>query len=394
MPGSLVLDVLLVLLLIGGFVYGIRRGLLHSVAAVAGLVAGGIGAFFAVPLVTGWVGSPAWRGPAVLAVVLLLVVGGYGVGATIGGALSRGVGRRGPLRVLDRLLGGVANLAVSAAVLSMVAFSVVALGVPILSPGIASSTVVRSIDSVTPDPVRAFLAQLRAAVVDEGLPRITEALTGAPPEIPDLDTASPALREAALSVARITGNAFACGQGQSGSGAVIAEDRVITNAHVVAGVEEPFVELPGRGAVPGRVVYFDPSDDLAVIHAPGLDGTPLPTGAALATGDAAVVDGYPFGGPFRSGPAEVMARGPIIAGDVYGTGSAPRDVYTLAADIEQGNSGGPLLDTAGALVGIVFAKSAEVEDVGYALTLDEVGPVIDRSASLEQSVDSGACVHG
>jgi S1-C subfamily serine protease len=279
-------------------------------------------------------------------------------------------------------------------VVSVLAFSVVQLGVPFLSRAIAGSTVIRTIDNVTPDPVQAWLAQLRGVVVDEGIPLITEALTGDPPEIPDVDTGSPALNAAAQSVVRVTGNAVACGQSQSGTGFVVAPGRIVTNAHVVAGVSEPVVEALDGEVAGGKVVYFDPVDDLAVIAVDGFDVAPLEVGDTLSPGLDAAVQGYPHGGPFTASAAQVVAVGQTRIPDIYGDGGTLREIYTLAANVQEGNSGGPLLSTGGEVVGVVFARSAETQNVGFAMTMAELDPVVDLSAGLSAPVGSGACIRG
>ena len=391
LSGSTIVDILLVLTLIGALVSGFRSGLVRSLSGILGLVAGSIAAFFVVPLVGAWVPAPEWRTAATLAAALLLIVLGVSIGASVGHALRRSV-HRSRLRVIDRMLGMALTLVASALVASMVAFSIGALGVPYLSPAIATSDVLRTIDRTTPDPVKGLLAQLRTLVTEEGLPLITEAFTGPNPELPEFETSNPALAEAAQSVLKITGNAYACGQNQSGSGFVVAPDRVVTNAHVVAGVTEPIVQAPGGAAVAGRVVYFDPVDDLAIIATDGLAAPPLQRiDASLTAGSRAVTDGYPFGGPFDSDPAEVISVGPLTVADIYGDNPTPRQVYTLAADVQQGESGGPLLTETGLVAGVIFAKGATTPNVGYALAMEEVEPVAAAAASLSEPVAAGSC---
>jgi S1-C subfamily serine protease len=253
---------------------------------------------------------------------------------------------------------------------------------------------VRSIDSLTPDPVKTFLAQLRAMVVTEGIPRVIEAFNGPVPTVPLVTATSAELLAAQDSVLKIVGTAYACGQNQSGSGFVIAPDRVLTNAHVVAGVSEPVVESADGTARSGTVVYFDPAADLAVIAVSGLGAVPLGLGADLATGNLAVSDGYPYGGPFETGPAEVVAVAPAVVGDIYGDNPTSRSIYTLAADIQHGESGGPLLNQAGKVVGVIFAKSTVTANIGYALAMESVTPVAAEAASLTDSVEPGHCVVG
>lgn len=404
-PG--ILDALLVLLMLAYFSYGWIAGFVRSLFGLAGIVVGGIAAFFAVPLVGSWIPFPEWRLPLILLAVAVLVVAGQSLGAWIGRILGRRV-EKSPLSTPDRIAGAIVNAVVAALIASMVSLSVGSLGVPVLSQAIAGSTVLRAIDQLTPGPVKSGLAQLRSILIQEGIPRIVSAAGGpadgspggplveptAPPQIPDVDTATPSLEKAAQSVVKVTGNAWQCGQNQSGSGFVVARDRVVTNAHVVAGVSEPVVEVPGSGAHPGRVVYFDPRNDLAVIAVPGLGANPIPLGPNLPQGSDAVFDGYPLGGPFQSGPAQVEQVTTVMVNDIYGRNSHAMEVYQLAAHVQEGNSGGPLLTTRGIVAGLVFAKAAKVENVGYALTMQELQPVADEAAGLSTPVSSGSCIRG
>lgn len=391
MPESIALDVILIVVLIGYIAYGIRSGLSRSVFVIVGIIAGIIAALLLTPIVTAWVPFPIARPFVTVIVALGLVVLGHAIGSAIGRAIRGGVAKS-PLSGFDRLLGGIVTGIVAALVASMVAFSVGQLGVPLLSRAIAGSAVLRTIHAITPAPVEAFIAQVRGALVDGSQPIITDAFGGNPPVIPQIDTGSPALNAAAQSVVRITGNAYECGQAQSGSGFVVSDDRVITNAHVVAGVTEPVIEAPNGEALVGKVVYFDPVDDLAVIAVPELSAPPLPRAETLAAGTDAAVQGYPLGGPFVSGGARVESVASTLIEDVYGTSSAMREVYTLAADVRQGNSGGPLLTLDGELAGVVFARSADTATVGYAMTMAEVEHVAVAAPALLDAVESGACV--
>ncbi|MDJ0377859.1 MarP family serine protease [Cryobacterium sp. PH31-L1] len=393
MPGSTVLDLFLILVLFVALVNGYRSGLLQSLTGIVGAVLGGIAAFFVVPLVGGWIPAPEWRTPGTIAVAVLLVLIGHSLGASAGGMVGRRK-KRSPFGTINRVLGAAFAAVASALVASMVAFSIGALGIPFLSPAIASSTVVSGIDSLTPDPVKSLMAELRSVAVQQGLPRIVDAFTGPTPDAAEADTSSPALAVAAQSVVRITGTAYACGQSQSGSGFVVSDGRVITNAHVVAGVGQPVVETPAGESMAGEIVYFDPVDDLAIIAVPGLGAVPLTIGANLAAGNGAVADGYPFGGPYVSDPAQVISIGTISVADIYGQDPTPRQVYTVASDVQQGESGGPLLSESAQVVGVIFAKASNTENVGYALALEEVQPVISLAPGLGAPVSSGTCVRG
>ena len=390
MGWSLVLDVVLVLVFIGAIINGWRAGILHTAAGLVGLIAGGIAAFFVMPWIAGIVPAPEWRAPAaIVAALVLLSLGGW-LGALVGGALRHGA-RAAKLGVLDRVLGAIGNLIVTAFVVALVGSGISAMGVPVLSPAVAGSRVLSALDQVTPAPARSLLAELRTATLGGAIPWLVDVLD-APSQAPQLpaggiDDAD--LARAAESVVRITGTAFQCGSNMSGSGFVVAEDRIVTNAHVVAGVTEPIVEAPGELAVEGRVVAFDAENDLALIAVSDLETPPLAIADAPAGTDVAVA-GYPFGGPLELRPARVMSVGPITIQESGRT--ATRDIVTLAADVDHGNSGGPVLTGDGTVGGVVFAKSDSVENVGYAIPITTLAPLAAEAPQLTEPVDSGSCV--
>ncbi len=390
MTESLILDVLLVLMLVGYVVYGFRNGLSRTVFTIAGIIAGIIAAFFLAPLIANLVPVAFLRLGLTIVVAIGFVAIGHALGSAIGRFIRRGI-LHSPLSGIDRVLGALATGIVAALVASMVSFSVGQLGVPILSKAISGSTFLRIVSTLTPDPVEAFLAQVRGAVVDKGIPLFTGALEGTP-VIPQIDTGSGALNAAAQSVVRITGNAYACGVSQSGSGFVVYPERIITNAHVVAGVSEPVVESLSGQSLPATIVYFDPVDDLAVLAVPGLAAPALPLGSTLPAATDAAIEGYPYGGPFSSGAANVISISSPAVPDIYGDARSQREVYTLAADVREGNSGGPLLTLDGSVAGVVFARSGDRADVGYAMTMAELEPVTNQAAGLTDPVDSGPCI--
>ncbi|PRZ05180.1 colicin V production protein [Isoptericola sp. CG 20/1183] len=385
------LDLVLVVVLIFALVAGLGRGLLATLGGLVGLVVGGVAAFFVVPLVVGALPEPQWRGPATVILAVVLPLLGASIGSSVGHGLRRQVDRT-PLRPLDRLLGGAASLVVAALALSFVGTAVKATGMPVVASAVSSSTVLRTIEDLTPAPVSRTLATARAAVIDDGIPQLDGLLdprrTTAAPTV-DLD--GPALEASAQSVARIWGTAYACGTGITGSGFVSSPDRVVTNAHVVAGVERPLVELPGRPAEEGRVVYFDPQADLAVVAVDGLDGDPLPVAPSLAPGDLAAVQGYPHGGPFTSVGAEVLDAGTARIPQSGGMGGGERDIYVLATSVYPGSSGGPVLSTDGDVVGVIFGRSESGEAMAYGVTTTELMPVVAQAPDLDAPVTPGTC---
>jgi S1-C subfamily serine protease len=174
---------------------------------------------------------------------------------------------------------------------------------------------------------------------------------------------------------------------------VFSDQHVLTNAHVVAGVDRPDVQIGGNGRTyPSRVVVYDPDRDLAVLYVPDLPADPLALDGSGERGDQAVVAGFPGGGTYRLQPARIRdtidARGP----DIYQRRQVTREVFSLYADVEPGNSGGPLLTLDGDVYGVVFAKSLDDPDTGYALTIDETRPVVTKGRDRRQQVGTGSCI--
>ncbi|HEY8754686.1 MAG TPA: trypsin-like peptidase domain-containing protein, partial [Arthrobacter sp.] len=149
---------------------------------------------------------------------------------------------------------------------------------------------------------------------------------------------------------------------------------------------------PDGGAMPGRVVYFDTTHDLAVLAVDGLASEPLALTPDLPNGSPAAFAGYPHGGPFSSKPATVRDITSVLVPDIYGNNPAPEDIYRLAGDVQPGNSGGPLLTTNGQVAGVIFAKATSDADVGFALTMEDLQPVVSQAAGLSSPVSSGQCI--
>lgn len=385
------LDIALILVIVLAIVAGAVRGFVASLGTLIGLIAGGAAVYWLAPIVSGAVPWPVWRAVLVVAMSVALLIGGAALGSALGALVRRGVDRT-PLRGIDRFLGAAASLVIAALATSLVGSSLAATGIPTVSSSVASSRVLAVIEGLTPPPVTATLARLRGEVLGAGLPRLGILLN--PEAVPDtaqLALDDPELAVAAASVARIAGTAYACGVGLTGTGFVVAPGRLVTNAHVVAGVDAPIVELPGQMAREGRVVYFDATDDLAVIAVDGLDTAPLPLTTTLSVGAAAVVQGYPYGGPFTQIPAQVLSVGTVSVPDISDSGSSPRSIYALAAAVQPGDSGGPLLTGEGDVAGVVFARAQTDADRGYAMTMEELAPVAAQASALDARVGTGNC---
>lgn len=389
-------DIIIVVVLAVATIIGIRAGLFSSLGTLAGLVVGAAVAPWLLPIVARQIPENGWRSAAVIASAVVLLALGAWLGSLVGSLFRRGADRL-KLRVFERLLGGVLGLVASATAVALIGAAVASSGVPAVSSAAASSSVLRTLQQWTPKPLTEAAARLHAAVLGDTVIPTVDALldsdlsTETSPTA--IDTDDPALAAAAGSVARVSGVAYGCGTMPTGTGFVVAEDRVVTNAHVVAGIETPLVELPGEPARDGTVVYFDPVDDLAVI-AVDVDAAPLPIDDSLVPGSSGAVQGFPYGGPFTTVSAGVLATRDAPISDIYGTSTSPRSIHVLSANVRPGNSGGPLLTPAGGVAGVVFARDTEHANVGYAMTVAELLPVLATLDTATSPVATGDCLPG
>lgn len=389
MPPSLnLLDVLLAVVLLGYLFYGFSRGFFNSLFSLAGLVVGAVAAFSAAPWVSAQVG-PQYRVGAVLATVLVLLVAGQMLGGVVGRALSA-VTERMRLGLLNRIAGAALDVAVAALAISLLASLVGQLGLPAVSQQVAASAVLRAIDEHTPGPVRSAVTSAREAVDGATGMRELDALLFPAQEAPADGVDTPALAEAGRSVVQVYGTAVACRQTQTGSGFATAPGQVVTNAHVVAGVDQPVVQTRDGQVHTAAVVHYDAAADLAVLSVPTLPTPALPLGQDPAPGDLVAFMGYPLGGPFTAEPATVQGTALAPLQDVGEGGTGAVEIIQLAGAVQQGNSGGPLVAQDGSVVGVVFAKALEGQ-VGYALTLDELRGALAAAAGSTQAVPTGAC---
>jgi S1-C subfamily serine protease len=179
-------------------------------------------------------------------------------------------------------------------------------------------------------------------------------------------------------------------QGREGSGFAYAAQHVMTNAHVVAGIDNPTVRVGGVGrAYPARVVFFDPRKDVAVLYVPDLRVPLLRFDDSAERGDSAVVAGYPQDGGLDLQAATVANRINARGQNIYSSSMVTREIYSIRSTVRPGNSGGPLLTTDGRVYGVVFARSTSDNETGYVLTADEVAGDARRAATATTQVDTG-----
>jgi S1-C subfamily serine protease len=397
------LDVALVVLALLSAAAGYRRGLICSITSFAGFLAGAaIGVQVAPALARAVLKAPTDAGTAdqaigqrliTLIAVFLIAMIGHFLGQAIGIRLRAQIHRT-PLGPVDGVGGAVisvATLLVFAWLLGLTLAYTPATG---LARQVRNSTVLQTVDRVIPVEGQQVLAGLLRQVQRHDLPVVTGPFsTLLAPSVapPDPAVVPAAIRVAGSSIVKITGAAPSCNRAISGTGFVFAADRVMTNAHVLAGVSSPRVTAPGGSTLAARVVVYDPNRDIAVLLVPGLNRQPLRLAGPVASGTAAVVAGYPENGPFTALPARVAARTKVTGPNIYQNRTVTREVYTVRGRVRPGNSGGPLLSTTGQVYGVVFAASVDQSQVGYVLTNAEVAPDFQAGRTATASVSTLGC---
>lgn len=389
------IDLVLVVVIIWYVVVGFRQGLAVGALSLLGFVGGALLAVRLAPLLADRLPTGTARSLLLIAAVLLTAWVGQLIGG-IAGIRLRDRFELPVVRTVDQVLGALAALVSACLVLWFVGGAVREVAPPALSRQVAASGVLSRIDAAVPGYLDDLAADFRQRVSTSAFPRVFEGVRPEPflpVEAPDT-TAVPEAVQADIraSVVKVTGDAPNCDRGQEGSGVVVSPRRVITNAHVVAGVRQPAVQLADGGRTyRATTVLFDPSTDVAVLAVPQLSAPAMPLGSDLVRGDDAVIAGYPGNGPYTTGPARVRDVLSATGEDIYGDAGAVRQVYSLYASVQQGNSGGPLVAVDGSLAGLVFAKSLDDEQTGYALTLSEIRDEIAAGTAARTAVGTGGC---
>lgn len=387
------LDWILLVLVLAYALSGYWQGFVTGAFATAGLLLGGLFGIWLAPIALGDADPSVWVSLGALFIVIL--------SATLGQALLQYAGAKvrekitwQPVRAVD---------AVGGALLSSLAVLLVAwaLGVAVtgsrfgpVTPMVRESMVLAKVDRALPDGAYRALNAFNSVVGTSFFPRYLEPfarerIVSVKP--PDEGIArDPDVADAEASVLKIRGN-NECGRGVEGTGFLYADDRLMTNAHVVAGVDDPEV-IMGSDSVDADVVYYNSDLDVAVLRVDGADGPRLSFAKDPAeSGNDAAVLGYPQDGPYDVQPARVRSEQRLRSPDIYGQGTVLRDVLSIRGLIRPGNSGGPLVNSRGNVIGVIFAASVTDADTGYALTADQVAEAAAEGLTSDDEVDTGAC---
>src|SRR3954470_16775449 len=274
---------------------GFRQGLIVSATSFIGFFGGAVlGAQLSGPLADDIADSSVTR----VFVALVVVLAGALLGQLLAGMIGRAVRTRltwEPAKMVDAAAGAVVSAIAVLLVAWMVATPLASSPFPGVAGQVRQSALVQVVDRVVPDQVRSLYNSLREAIDRQGLPDVLDPLT--PTQARDVPAPDQALLESPVvgrvqgSVVQIRGIAASCSRQIDGSGFVFGPQRVMTNAHVLAGVKELRVTAEGE-TYDARAVYVDEETDIAVLAVPGMPQVPLAfTPTPVDTGADAIVMG-------------------------------------------------------------------------------------------------------
>jgi len=385
-------DLVILIAIVFAVSSGYRRGFWLSLAQYAGLVLGVVIGAALAPVLMDFVHITSSSIRSLGAVLILIVLG------AIGSSAGYWVGEPIRLRLLahpqsgriDSVAGAIFSAIAVLSVSWFLGLSLAQVPSPQLSSAIQRSAVLRALDRIAPQRP-GFLARVEAIIAGVNFAPVFSGLEPpgpSPQPLPaSIDTAG--VRNAQSETLKVQG--FGCGGIVFGSGFPVGPGLVLTNAHVVAGTQGTTVRSPSmRSGLAARVVLFDSQRDVAILYVPRLALVPLAeAGAGQGTQGAAI--GYPGGGAEQATAAVVNGEVRAQGRDIYGQNEVVRRIWIIQAQVVPGNSGGPLVDLNGNVIGVIFAASTSSPGNAYALTDAEVQPDIDQAQGRTSAVAVGPC---
>lgn len=389
-----VADGILILLMLVFAISGYRQGFVIGALSIGGFFSGALIGLQLGPMIANRFSDGGARLGVSLVVIFVLAVLGQTLAGWFGTRLRRAIASK-PLQRIDDAGGALVSVVAVLLVAWLIAVPLGSSPFPSLNREIRGSAILNGINDLMPARAQALSSALRTTLDTNGFPDVFGGL--APTRTREVAAPDKALAssrvvaESHRSVVKVLGTAPSCSRRIEGSGFVYANERVMTNAHVVAGTRSVKVETTG-GQFDGTVVVYDPERDLAVIYVPGLR-TPAMSFASrpAATGANAIVLGYPLDGPYDPQPARIRDVGDITGPDIYNENDVTREIYTIRALVRSGNSGGPLVTPGGQVLGVIFAAAADDRNVGFALTGREAASTASAGADRTRGVRTGGC---
>lgn len=398
MTGALWVDLIVLAVAILAALSGYRQGAAASALAFIGVLVGVLAGILIAPHVVSRIDDSRLR----LVVALLLLVGLVIIGEIAGMVLGRAA-RSGlhsvRLRRVDSLVGSVLQVVAILMAVWLLAIPLRSSQQPRIAEAVTDSTAIRAVDAIAPQWMRDLPSDFTELLDTSGFKEVMGPFGQT--QVANVDAPDPALQQRQSiaqvrpSVVKVLGVAHDCGQALEGSGFVISPERVITNAHVVAGTDELSLRTVGGRELTATVVWYDSRDDVAVLDVPGLRARALDFATDRAsTGDDAIVLGYPEDGPFTVTPVRIRNVVNLVGPDIYqNPHDVQRKVYTVRGQIRSGNSGGPMIDPDGKVLGLVFGSAVDPADAtGFVLTAEQIRDDIAESEQRTAAVATGACI--
>ncbi|QDY78116.1 MarP family serine protease [Streptomyces qinzhouensis] len=395
-----VLDIVLMVAAVWFAIIGYRQGFVVGILSVTGFLGGGLVAVYLLPVFWDELTNESKVSTTAIVVFVVVVI----VCASVGQAFTTHLGSRlrrqitwSPARALDATGGALVNVVAMLLVAWLIGSALTGTTLPTFAKQVRNSQVLLGVDQVMPEEASTWFDDFSGVLAQNGFPQVFSPFSNEPiKEVRPPDPAlvgSPVVARAKKSIVKVVGTANNCGKVLEGTGFVFGERRVMTNAHVVGGVDEPTVQIGGEGKLyDAKVVLYDWRRDIAVLDVPGLKAKPLRFADADArSGDSAIVAGFPENGAYDVRSARVRGRINATGPDIYRRDTVHRDVYSLYATVRQGNSGGPLLTPEGEVYGVIFARSLDDKNTGYALTADEIADDITTGLAAGQEVSTESC---
>jgi S1-C subfamily serine protease len=388
-------DLLVVLLAVLAAVSGARQGLVIALPAFLGVLIGAVVGVRLAPVLVRDFTSVPMRVAFAVAILILLVALGETLGVWLGRTVKSKI-RNPKLAGVDNALGAVLQGLVVFVVAWMIGLPLAtSQQLPQLAAAVSNSTVLGAVNSVMPPGAKQLPADLRKLFDVPDLPDVVAPFSHTPiQQVSPPNTAlqnEQIVRDVQPSVVKIRGQAPSCSRALEGSGFVIAPQRVLTNAHVVAGTSQVSVEV-GSGELDAHVVFYDFNTDIAVLAVPNLTAAPLQLDTTPAqTGQDSIVLGYPLDGPYTASAARVREQMNLPGPNIYDSQNVNRQVYTVYAVVRSGNSGGPLIEPNGEVIGVVFGAAVNDSQTGFALTAAQVKSVLPNVSSLYRTVSTDQC---
>jgi S1-C subfamily serine protease len=394
MTSSQWLDLAVLAIAFVAAVSGWRSGALGSLLSFVGVILGAVAGVLLAPHVVSHLDGPRTKLFVALFLILGLVVIGEIAGVVLGRAV-RGAIRNGGLRAVDSVIGVALQLVAVMVAAWLLATPLTSSDQPTLAAAVRGSRVLSTVNDVAPEWLRRVPTRLSSLLDTSGLPNVLEPFGRTPivnVDAPDAALAAdPVVAATRPSVLKIRGVATSCQKVLEGSGFVVAPNRVMSNAHVVAGSESVTVESEGK-TYDATVVSYDPDADISILDVPDLPATPLQFDMQEApTGTDAVVMGYPGGGEFTATPGRIREIIQLNGPDIYHATTVTREVYTIRGTVRQGNSGGPLIDRDGKVLGVVFGAAVDDADTGFVLTSNEVAKQMAKVGNTAR-VSTDTCI--